>query len=254
MKNSIKSMVMEIPNLITLGNLACGLLGIAFVMQGLEWMGFVCLLLGAFLDFFDGLAARKLGVAGEMGKQLDSLADVVTFGVLPGLIWKSLMEYNGYCPTGVFCINQYIWMMIPLAAAYRLAKFNIDTRQTTGFIGIPTPMTGMALASFAWMSYTLGHSGSIWILEKPLIDLSGLFSNYYVWLYMPLVASYMMISEIPMLSLKRVKNDPLGKYKMILLVMTVPCLLFGSTGVIVYYFGYILVSFLSNFAVKFINQ
>jgi hypothetical protein len=71
---------------------------------------------------------------------------------------------------------------------------------------------------------------------------------------MPLVASYMMISEIPMLSLKRVKNDPLGKYKMILLVMTVPCLLFGSTGVIVYYFGYILVSFLSNFAVKSINQ
>jgi CDP-diacylglycerol--serine O-phosphatidyltransferase len=189
-----------------------------------------------------------------MGKQLDSLADVVTFGVLPGLIWKSLMEYNGYCPTGVFCINQYIWMMIPLAAAYRLAKFNIDTRQTTGFIGIPTPMTGMALASFAWMSYTLGHSGSIWIIEKPLIDLSGLFSNYYVWLYMPLVASYMMISEIPMLSLKRVKNDPLGKYKMILLVMTVPCLLFGSTGVIVYYFGYILVSILSNFAVKSINQ
>jgi CDP-diacylglycerol--serine O-phosphatidyltransferase len=164
------------------------------------------------------------------------------------------MEYNGYCPTGVFCINQYIWMMIPLAAAYRLAKFNIDTRQTTGFIGIPTPMTGMALASFAWMSYTLGHSGNIWILEKPLIDLSGLFSNYYVWLYMPLVASYMMISEIPMLSLKRVKNDPLGKYKMILLVMTVPCLLFGSTGVIVYYFGYILVSILSNFAVKSINQ
>ena len=172
----------------------------------------------------------------------------------PGLIWKSLMELNGYCPTGVFCINQYIWMMIPLAAAYRLAKFNIDTRQTTGFIGIPTPMTGMALASFAWMSYTLGHSGNIWILQKPLIDLSGLFSNYYVWLYMPLVASYMMISEIPMLSLKRVKNDPLGKYKMILLVMTVPCLLFGSTGVIVYYFGYILVSFLSNFAVKSINQ
>lgn len=254
MKNSIKSLILEIPNLITLSNLACGLIGMAFVMQGIEWMGFVCLLLGAFLDFFDGLAARKLGVAGEMGKQLDSLADVVTFGVLPGLIWKSLMELNGFCPTGVFCINQYIWMMIPLAAAYRLAKFNIDTRQTTGFIGIPTPMTGMALASFAWMSYSLGHSGSIWILQKPVIDLSGLFSNYYVWLYMPLVASYMMISEIPMLSLKRVKNDPLGKYKMILLVMTFPCLLFGSTGVIVYYFGYILVSILSNFAVKSINQ
>ena len=105
MKTSIKSLILEIPNLITLSNLACGLLGIAFVMQGMEWMGFVCLLLGAFLDFFDGLAARKLGVAGEMGKQLDSLADVVTFGVLPGLIWKSLMELNGYCPTGVFCIS-----------------------------------------------------------------------------------------------------------------------------------------------------
>jgi hypothetical protein len=104
------------------------------------------------------------------------------------------------------------------------------------------------------MSYTLSYTGNIWILEKPLIDLSGLFSNYYVWLYMPLLASYMMISEIPMLSLKRVQNDPLGKYKMILLGMTIPCLLFGSTGVIVYYFGYILVSILSNFATKSVNQ
>ena len=242
------------PNLITLSNLGCGLVGIGFVMKGLEWMGFVCLLLGAFLDFFDGLAARKLGVAGDMGKQLDSLADVVTFGVLPGLIWKSLMEYNGYCPTGSFCINQYTWMMIPLAAAYRLAKFNIDTRQTTGFIGIPTPMTGMALGSFAWMSYSMGHSTGVWIIEKPLIDLSSLFSNYYVWLYMPLLASYMMISEIPMLSLKRVKNDPLGKYKLILLGMILPCLLFGSTGVIVYYFGYIVVSILSNFATQSVDQ
>ena len=72
--------------MITMGNMACGLLGIGFVMAGQEWMGFLMMLLGVGLYFFDGFAARKLGVAGEMGKQLDSMADVVTFGVLPGLI------------------------------------------------------------------------------------------------------------------------------------------------------------------------
>jgi CDP-diacylglycerol--serine O-phosphatidyltransferase len=170
----------EIPNMITMGNMACGLLGIGFVMAGQEWMGFLMMLLGAGLDFFDGFAARKLGVAGEMGKQLDSMADVVTFGVLPGLIWKAMMEYHGYCPPDRFCINGYIWLLIPLAAGYRLAKFNIDTRQTTGFLGIPTPITGLVLGSFAWMSYNLGNPGDVWFIDKPLIDVRPVFNSFWV--------------------------------------------------------------------------
>lgn len=243
-------LIKEIPNLITMGNMACGLLGIGFVMAGLEWMGFVLMIVGAGLDFFDGMAARKLGVAGKMGKQLDSMADVVTFGVLPGLIWKSMMEYHGYCPADRFCINGYIWLLIPLAAGYRLAKFNIDTRQTTGFYGIPSPITGLVLGSFAWLSHNLGHPGDLWFIDNPTIDIRSVVNNFWVWLYMPLLAAFMMVSDIPMLAMKFAKDDPLKKYKLSLVILALPCVLFGSAGVAVFYFLYIIVSLLANFAVK----
>lgn len=243
-------LIKEIPNLITLSNMACGLLGIAFVGSGQEWMGFLMMLMGAGLDFFDGFAARKLGVAGEMGKQFDSMADVVTFGVLPGLIWKAMMEYQGYCPPNRFCINGYTWMLIPLAAGYRLAKFNIDTRQTTGFLGIPTPITGLVLGSFAWMSYNLGHPGDLWFVDKPVIDMRPLLNHFWVWLYMPLITAYMMVSDIPMLAMKFGENDPQRKYKLLLLGLAIPCVLFGSAGFVVFYFLYIIVSLLANFAHK----
>ncbi|MDA1182514.1 MAG: CDP-alcohol phosphatidyltransferase family protein, partial [Bacteroidetes bacterium] len=84
---TIYAWLQGIPNLITLANLTSGLLGIGLLMRGDLFGGFLCMLLGSFFDFFDGLLARKLGVEGTMGKQLDSLADVVSFGVLPGLIW-----------------------------------------------------------------------------------------------------------------------------------------------------------------------
>jgi CDP-diacylglycerol--serine O-phosphatidyltransferase len=240
----------EIPNLITMSNMACGLLGIGFVISGQEWMGFVMMIAGAALDFFDGFAARKLGVAGEMGKQLDSMADVVTFGVLPGLIWKAMMEYQGYCPADRFCINGYTWLLIPLAAGYRLAKFNIDQRQTTGFYGIPTPITGLVLGSFAWMSYNLGHPGDLWFIDNPVIDIRPILNHFWVWLYMPLLTAYMMVSDLPMLAMKFGVNDPLRKFKLLLVALAVPCVLFGSAGVAVFYFLYIFVSLLANFAIK----
>ena len=213
----------EIPNLITMSNMACGLLGIGFVISGQEWMGFVMMIAGAALDFFDGFAARKLGVAGEMGKQLDSMADVVTFGVLPGLIWKAMMEYQGYCPADRFCINGYTWLLIPLAAGYRLAKFNIDQRQTTGFYGIPTPITGLVLGSFAWMSYNLGHPGDLWFIDNPVIDIRSILNHFWVWLYMPLLTAFMMVSDVPMLAMKFGVNDPLRKFKLLLVALAVLC-------------------------------
>jgi len=238
-------MLKSIPNLITLGNLACGLLGITMVMQGNPFYGFVFMLVGAVLDFFDGFVARLLKADGELGKQLDSLADVVTFGVLPGLIWRFYMEAQGFCPATGFCINSYVWMLIPLGAAYRLATFNIDTRQTTGFLGVPTPITGLALASWSWMMYSIEHP--TWML----VDIRWVFSYFYVWLYVPLFASFMMISDYPMLALKFKKGDPLNIWKFaIILIGILSIIVFGPAGVAVLYFVYIGLSFLANSLVK----
>lgn len=238
-------MLKSIPNLITLGNLACGLLGITMVMQGNPFYGFVFMLVGAVLDFFDGFVARLLKVDGELGKQLDSLADVVTFGVLPGLIWRFYMEAQGFCPATGFCINSYVWLLIPLGAAYRLATFNIDTRQTTGFLGVPTPITGLALASWSWMMYSIEHP--TWML----VDIRWVFSYFYVWLYVPLFASFMMISDYPMLALKFKKGDPLNIWKFaIIFIGLLSVIVFGPAGVAVLYFVYIGLSLLANTLVK----
>lgn len=238
-------MIKSIPNLITLGNLASGLLGITMVMQGNPFYGFLFMLVGAILDFFDGFVARLLKADGELGKQLDSLADVVTFGVLPGLIWRFYMEAQGFCSTTGFCINSYVWLLIPLGAAYRLAVFNIDTRQSTGFLGVPTPITGLALASWSWMMYSIDHPN--WML----IDIRWVFSYFYVWLYVPLFASFMMISDYPMLALKFKKGDPLNVWKYtILLFGLASIVVFGPAGLAVLYFVYIGVSFLANSLVQ----
>lgn len=238
----------HIPNLITLGNLTCGLLGITQVMNNDPFLGFAFMLLGAFLDFFDGLVARMLKVDGELGKQLDSLADVITFGVLPGLIWRFLSQKFGYCsPTG-FCINNYVWILIPLGAAYRLAKFNIDTRQTTTFIGVPTPITGIVLASWSWIFLDELYDGGA---LPSLVNITHVFQNQYFLLYMPLISAFMMVSEYPMLSLKFKKGDPSNKFKIAMLVLgAISIVIFGESGLAVFYFLYILLSFISNFAVQ----
>lgn len=239
-----------IPNLITLANLTSGLLGIGLLMRGDLFGGFLCMLLGSFFDFFDGLLARKLGVEGTMGKQLDSLADLVSFGVLPGLIWKSIMEEQGYCPTGGFCINAYVWLLIPLGAAYRLAKFNINESHSNDFVGIPTPITGLALGSLSFIFMHPNYHGILPFIDQPLLTLRFVFNAYLLWLYLPLFASYMMISDIPMLSMKRKAKDAKQVYRVLLLALALPCLVFGWAGVLVFYFLYIILSLLSNFAAK----
>jgi CDP-diacylglycerol--serine O-phosphatidyltransferase len=241
-----RSWTKQLPNMVTLSNLLCGVLGIAMVIEGRPFDGFLLMILGAVMDFFDGWVARLLKADSDLGLQLDSLADVVTFGVLPGLIWRSLMQEQGYCSAG-FCINNYVWVLIPLGAAYRLAKFNVDTRQLTGFMGVPTPITGLAVGSWAMIaySYTPDAAGMGWLLS-PLVDIRPWLSNFYVWLYMPLFVAFMMNSDFAMLAMKFKPGDPLRKWKIVLLIAAVPCLLFGSAMVAVFYFVYLLISILSN--------
>lgn len=125
----------HIPNLITLGNLFCGTIATIFAVQANYEFAALFVVFGIVFDFFDGFAARLLNVSGELGKQLDSLADMVTSGVVPGIIMYHLLDNDSSEVSAL----KYIGLLLTLGACYRLAKFNIDTRQSDSFIGLPTP-------------------------------------------------------------------------------------------------------------------
>ncbi len=145
-----------IPNSITLGNLLFGVIGIMLTFETNMLGAAICMVLAAVLDFFDGLAARALGVSGEFGKQLDSLADMVTFGVLPGIMLYQFITigYGEYfVPIGdrpvVHILVEFSGFLYTLFAALRLATFNIATNQSDSFIGVPSPAAALFVASFA---------------------------------------------------------------------------------------------------------
>jgi CDP-diacylglycerol--serine O-phosphatidyltransferase len=134
----------QIPNILTLMNLIVGVLGIINLFQGDYTNTIFFIFLSAFFDFLDGFAARALNVSGPMGKELDSLADVVSFGVLPSLYLFQLSRGLGNPDWA-----NYSTLIVAALSAYRLAKFNVDTRQTDKFIGLPTPANAILLTTFA---------------------------------------------------------------------------------------------------------
>ena len=132
----------HIPDSITSTNLLCGVVGVIFTLNGRPDTGFICMILGAVFDFFDGLSARLLKASTGIGKELDSLADMVTFGVLPSVM---LFKMGGH-PS---LIIKYFPLILAAFSALRLAKFNIDDRQTQSFLGLPTPAAAMVCGSLA---------------------------------------------------------------------------------------------------------
>ena len=169
----------HIPNALTCGNLLSGCIGIVYAFNGeLKMVAFFVLISGV-LDFFDGFAARLLNVKSEIGKELDSLADVISFGFLPGvLIFQMLQNLQ-------FGNWSYIGFLITIFSALRLAKFNIDTRQTQDFIGLNTPTNTFFIISLPWL-----------IEDYPVIN------NEYLFLAITLITSYLLISELKLFSLK----------------------------------------------------
>ena len=159
--------IKHLPNAITCLNLFSGCCGVWLAFQGNFVGATVAIMLSAFFDFM------------EMGKELDSLADVVSFGLVPGAIIFSMLSTNGVVQNYTF-----LAFLVPVFSALRLAKFNIDTRQTTSFIGLPTP----ANAIF-WGGIAVSFAG--WFTE-----------NYIVLIILTLIFSYLLVSEIPMFSLK----------------------------------------------------
>lgn len=143
----------QIPNFITLLNLLAGSIASVFAVQGDLSLATLFVAIGIFFDFFDGLAARALDVKSEMGLQLDSLADMVTSGLVPGIVMCQLLfrtlnsssEIDFLSPDTSWMV--FIGLIITLGSAYRLAKFNIDERQTDSFIGLPTPANALLILS-----------------------------------------------------------------------------------------------------------
>ena len=176
-----------IPDTITSMNLACGVLGVIFTLNERPDTGFLFMLGAAVADFFDGFAARLLHAYSELGKQLDSLCDLVSFGVLPALMLFQVSR------DAAFGMPWYVWLplIFAIATAFRLAKFNIDTRQHLSFIGLPCPAAAMICGSFAYLVTVAPDSFAGCLL--------GL-----VW-FVPVLAavlSFLMVSEVPMFAMK----------------------------------------------------
>ena len=174
----------QLPNFITLLNLLSGVVGILWVLEGQLLYGAYFVILSAGFDFLDGFAARLLKVQSDMGKELDSLADVVSFGVLPGILLYSLTKAQTDSQ-----VLPYLTLIIPMLSAYRLAKFNLDTRQSDRFIGLPTPANALLLS-------TLPHLVAHWPELAPWVT-SPIALVVIAW-----ATSILLVSELPLIALK----------------------------------------------------
>lgn len=175
------SSLRHVPNTITCLNLFCGCLSIVCAFSDRLEMAAYFILVASVFDFFDGFAARWLKAYSAMGKELDSLADVVSFGVAPASIMYMLLWNAGYY---LIAFAAYI---IAVFSALRLAKFNIDTRQSDSFIGLPTPANAIFICSLAFIS---------------LSDWNFLTNNLFFLLAVTVIFSYLLVSELPLFSLK----------------------------------------------------
>ena len=179
----------HIPNTITSMNLLAGIMGVIFTLEGrLEW-ALPLMVLAAVFDFCDGLAARLLGAYSPIGKELDSLADVVSFGVLPALMLYKVQ------PEGAPAILRYIPLFVAVMSAVRLAKFNVDERQGTDFIGLPTPSCAMVCGSLAYFLHLDGgvpEGAGVWLLDAVAV-----------------ILGLLLVSEIPMFGMKIKKGHRL---------------------------------------------
>jgi CDP-diacylglycerol---serine O-phosphatidyltransferase len=188
--DKISAMRNHLPNLVTLANLFFGALAAVAVLNGAYELALWLLLLALVADYLDGALARALKVASPLGKELDSLADAVSFGFVPGAIFYQMLSINAPCSEAGICWTAAPGFFVSAAAALRLGRFNLDTRQTDSFIGLPTPaMTMLAMGLLmAHVNNTFGLQG---LLEKT------------AFLYAAVVfLCFLLNAPLPMFSLK----------------------------------------------------
>lgn len=205
----------HIPNIITCCNLVCGCIAVGAAFRSSMPVNYfwavTFILLGAVFDFFDGMVARALGVSSPIGKELDSLADVVTFGVAPSAMLFCLFGEVQYpmWMEGLRCIMPYTAFIMAAFSALRLAKFNLDTRQTTSFIGLPTPANALF-----WGSLIVGQHAFL---------VSVKFNAMFLFLFM-LLMCFLLVAELPLFALKfRNLSWADNKVKYIFLLGCLPC-------------------------------
>jgi len=210
----------HVPNIITLLNLSSGLIALVYAFDTNWQMAFLWVAIGIFFDFWDGFFARILHVKSELGLQLDSLADMVTSGVVPGMVMFQLLaniadlQEEGSQDYDNFYMSMlpFLGFIITLGSCYRLAKFNIDTRQTDSFIGLPTPANALFIMS---LPVILVHSdGDSFIFS--------ILSNPYVLIGITLLSAYMLNAEIPLFSLKiKYFNWETNKIQFVFLIVSI---------------------------------
>jgi CDP-diacylglycerol--serine O-phosphatidyltransferase len=227
-----------IPNAITLLNLSCGCVALVFISERDFLSAFLFVCLGIFFDFFDGFFARLFKVASPLGLQLDSLADMVTSGLVPGYAMFLLL---GNSEAGNIVFFPFLGFIVTLGACYRLANFNIDTRQGNSFIGLPTP------------------ANALFVLSLPLILARGQFQyvtmlleNSWFLLFLVVLSAFMMNAEIRLFSLKfktlRVKDNLLQF--VFLLISCLLIFLFHFLGVALAILFYVVLSIVQNIFFK----
>ena len=217
------------PNALTCVNLAFGAFAIIEIFEGrLEYVIYYTILSGV-ADFFDGFAARMLKSASNIGKDLDSLADMVSFGIVPSLVMYQLLQISA--PDTPW---KYLAILIAVMSGLRLAKFNNDERQSDQFFGLPTPANAFLIVSLAYMTGV-----GIWI------DIIG---NWQILVGITLVTSFMLVADIPMLAFKFSQFGWKGnkvKYTFLLMSLILAALL-KIVAVPLIIIMYIMLSFLSH--------
>lgn len=185
-------MINQIPNALTCLNLLCGCFSIVFIFKGEINISALFTLGSLIFDFLDGFSARTLKASSYIGKELDSLADVVSFGLVPGLIGCHLCLASPpfSLVTDSFSPLAYFPLIITIASAIRLARFNVDTRQTDSFIGVPTPAITILMVGIAL------------VVEHDSFNLTPTILNPFFICGLSMVIAWLLNSELPMLALK----------------------------------------------------
>lgn len=255
----------NLANLFTSFNLISGILAIILALTGHLFAATMCVFAGAIFDFLDGFMARLFKTSGELGKQLDSLADMVTFGVVPGVIMMVVftidiesLQSSGISQVAAEAVRLsfFSWvdsffvdfksfnllpltaLLIPFFSLFRLAKFNLDTRQTTSFIGLPTPANTLFFMTFPLvLSLGANSLGSFEVLFNP-----------YIIMVLIISMGLLMVSEVPLFSLKFSKMSFGGNEIRIifLLISLILILLFKVWAIALIVFLYLILSVIEN--------
>ena len=223
----------HIPNTLTCLNLVCGTLSAMAALRGNLEMAAIWIIVAAVFDFLDGFAARLLKVASPIGKELDSLSDIVSFGVAPAMIiftWLTRCMYE-LQPSHINRFTElmpYAVLLVPALSAIRLARFNLDERQTTTFIGLPTPANALFLGFIPLAADNLSFLNNFWL----------------VWA-VTIIFALLLVSEISMISLKfkdfSFKGINIARYALILVgLILVPIFRWGAFPLII--LAYIIIS------------